>query len=66
MRKFIGCDVLAVLNEIMRHHTESYREDFITDKEILTEAAEENDKFDKRFLWMSRRERIVCPKKKFS
>ena len=25
MRKFIDCDVLAVLNEIMRHHTESYR-----------------------------------------
>jgi hypothetical protein len=60
MRKFLGCDVLAILNEIMRHHTESYQEDFNIDKEILTEAAEENDKFDKRFLWMSRLQGTHC------
>ena len=60
MRKFISCDVLAVLNEIMRHHTESYQEDFNIDKEILTEAAEENDKFDRRFLWMSRPQGTHC------
>lgn len=64
MRKFINCDVLAVLNEIMRHHTESYQEDFITDKEILTESAEENNKFDRRFLWMSRPCGSHCLKEK--
>lgn len=64
MRKFINCDVLAVLNEIMRHHTESYQEDFNIDKEILTEAAEENDKFDRRFLWMSRPQGTHCLKEK--
>lgn len=64
MRKFLGCDVLAVLNEIMRHNTESYQEDFITDKEILTEAAEENDKFDRRFLWLSRPCGTHCLKEK--
>lgn len=64
MRKFIDCDVLAVLNEIMRHHTESYREDFDIDKEILTEAAEETDKTDKRFLWMSRPHGTHCLKEK--
>lgn len=64
MRKFLGCDVLAVLNEIMRHHTENYQEDFNIDKEILTEAAEENDKFDRRFLWMSRPHGTHCLKEK--
>lgn len=64
MRKFLGCDVLAVLNEIMRHNTESYQEDFNIDKEILTEAAEENDKFDRRFLWMSRPCGTHCLKEK--
>lgn len=64
MRKFIDCDVLAILNEIMRHNTESYREDFITDKEILTEAADETDTTDKRFLWMSRPCGTHCLKEK--
>lgn len=64
MRKFTDCDVLAILNEIMRHHTESYREDFNIDKEILTESAVENDKFDKRFLWMSRPQGTHCLKEK--
>lgn len=64
MRKFINCDVLAVLNEIMRHHTESYQEDFNIDKEILSEAAAENDKTNKRFLWMSRPQGTHCIKEK--
>lgn len=64
MRKFIGCDVLAVLNEIMRHNTEHWQEDFNIDKEILTEAAEENDRTDKRFLWMSRNCGTHCLKEK--
>lgn len=64
MRKFNNCDVLAILNEIMRHHTESYQEDFNIDKEILTEAAEEKNKFDKRFLWMSRPQGTHCLKEK--
>lgn len=64
MRKFLGCDVLAVLNEIMRHHTESYQEDFITDKEILSEAIDEKDKFDRHFLWMSRPCGTHCLKEK--
>lgn len=64
MRKFINCDILAVLNEIMRHHTESYQEDFNIDKEILTEAAAEKDNFDKCFLWMSRPQGTHCLKEK--
>lgn len=64
MRKFLNCDVLAVLNEIMRHNTESYREDYITDKNILTEAAEENDKFDRRFFWLSSPRGTHCLKEK--
>lgn len=64
MRKFINCDVLTVLNEIMRHHTESYQEDFNIDKEILSEAANEKDKFDRRFLWMSRPQGTHCLKEK--
>ena len=64
MRKFLGCDVLAVLNEIMRHNTEYYQEDFEIDKEILSEAADENLKADKRFLWMSRKNGTHCLKEK--
>lgn len=64
MRKFLGCDVFAVLNEIMRHNTESYQEDFNVDKEILTEAANEKNKFDRRFLWMSRPNGTHCLKEK--
>lgn len=64
MRKFINCDVFAVLNEIMRHNTEHWQEDFNIDKEILSEAAEEKDKTDKRFLWMSRSCGTHCLKEK--
>lgn len=64
MRKFINCDVLAVLNEIMRHNTEHYQEDFNIDKEILSEATDEKDKTDKRFLWMSRPQGTHCLKEK--
>lgn len=64
MRKFINCDVLSVLGEIMRHNTEHWQEDFDIDKEILSDAAEENDKTDKRFLWMSRSCGTHCLKEK--
>lgn len=64
MRKFINCDVLSVLNEIMLHNTENYREDFNIDKEILTESANEKEYADKRFLWMSRPQGTHCIKEK--
>ena len=64
MRKFINCDVLSVLNEIMRHNTENFCEDFNIDKEILTEAANEKESADKRFLWMSRPQGTHCIKEK--
>ena len=60
MRKFINCDVLAVLNEIMRHHTQSYLEDFNIDKEILLEAADEPSTKARRYLWMSRPQGTHC------
>lgn len=62
MRKFNNCDVLAVLNEIMRHHTQSYQEDFNIDKEILLEAAEEPSTKNRRYLWMCRRHGTHCLK----
>lgn len=62
MRKFINCDILAVLNEIMRHHTQNYQEDFNIDKEILLEAADEPNTKARRYLWMSRRQGTHCLK----
>lgn len=64
MRKFINCDILAVLGEILSHNTEHWREDIDIDKEILSEAAEEKDRNDRRFLWMSRSCGTHCLKEK--
>lgn len=64
MRKFIDCDVFAVLREIMSHNTKHYQSDFAIDKEILTEAAEEDDIWDRRHLWMSRPCGTHCLKEK--
>ena len=64
MRKFINCDVLAVLGKIMEHNTQSWQTDLEIDKEILTKAAQENDRHDKRFLWLSRPCGTLCVKEK--
>lgn len=64
MRKFINCDVFAVLGEIMRHNTEHWQEDFDIDKEILSEAADDFGKCGRRFLWMSRPNGTHCLKEK--
>ena len=64
MRKFENCDVLSVLREIMSHNTKHYQTDFAIDEEILTEAANEPDAWDRRFLWMSRPCGTHCLKEK--
>ena len=64
MRKFENCDVLSVLREIMSHNTKHYQTDFDIDKEILTEAAEEPNALDRRYLWMSRPCGTHCLKEK--
>ncbi|MFQ7078582.1 MAG: YodL domain-containing protein [Christensenellaceae bacterium] len=64
MRKFENCDVLSVLREIMSHNTKHYQTDFDIDEEILTEAAEEPNALDRRYLWMSRPCGTHCLKEK--
>lgn len=64
MRKFEHCDVLSVLREIMSHNTKHYQTDFAIDEEILTEAANEPNAWDRRFLWMSRPCGTHCLKEK--
>ena len=64
MRKFENCDVLSVLREIMAHNTKHYQTDFAIDEEILTEAAEEPNALDRRYLWMSRPCGTHCLKEK--
>ena len=54
MRKFENCDIFSVLGTIVAHNTKHYQTDFDIDKDILTEAAEENSVSDRRYLWMSR------------
>lgn len=62
MQMFLNCNVIAVLNEIMRHHTQNYQEDFNIDKEILLEAAEEPSTKYRRYLWMCRPQGTHCLK----
>ncbi len=64
MRKFENCDVLSVLREIMSHNTKHYQTDFDIDEEILTEAAEEPNALDRRYLWLSRPCGTHCLKEK--
>ena len=64
MRKFENCDILSVLREIMSHSTKHYQTDFDIDEEILTEAAEEPNALDRRYLWMSRPCGTHCLKEK--
>ena len=64
MRKFENCDVRSVLREIMSHNTKHYQTDFDIDEEILTEAAEEPNALDRRYLWMSRPCGTHCLKEK--
>lgn len=53
MRKFIDCNIIKVLYEVMRHHTEHYQSDFEIDKEIFLETALSSKK-DKGLLWLCR------------
>ena len=54
MKKFENVDVIDALQQIMRHNTAYYRNDFDIDKRILTRAAQSSNPEDKAFLWMSR------------
>lgn len=54
MKKFENVDVIDTLQQIMRHNTAYYRNDFDIDKRILTRAAQSSSPEDKAFLWMSR------------
>ena len=54
MKKFENVDVIDTLQQIMRHNTAYYRNDFDIDKRILTRAAQNSSPEDKAFLWMSR------------
>lgn len=60
MKKFIDCDVIAVLYEIMIRHTEHYQNDFDVDIEIITDAADSNKAGDKKLLWFSRSSGTTC------
>ena len=64
MRKFENCDIFSVLGTIVAHNTKHYQTDFDIDKDILTEAAEENTVSDRRYLWMSRPCGTHCLKEK--
>ena len=64
MRKFENCDIFSVLGTIVAHNTKHYQTDFDIDKDILTEAAEENSVSDRRYLWMSRPCGTHCLKEK--
>ena len=64
MRKFENCDIFSVLGTIVAHNTKHYQTDFDIDKDILTEAAEENSVPDRRYLWMSRPCGTHCLKEK--
>lgn len=64
MRKFENCDIFSVLGKIVSHNTKHYWDDFVIDKEILTEAANERTVADRRYLWMSRPCGTHCLKEK--
>lgn len=64
MRKFENCDLLAVLGEIASHNTKNFLSDFLIDEEILSEAAQEKNGLDRRYLWMSRSCGTHCLKEK--
>lgn len=53
LRKFIDCNIIDVLHEIMCHHTEHYQSDFEVDKTIFEKAALSDRSEDKHLLWLS-------------
>ncbi len=60
MRKFINCDIVNVLYEVMRHHTSHYQSDFDIDRMILREAALSDNPDRKYFLWHCRPSGTRC------
>jgi len=64
LRKFVGVDILASLEAVMRRHTESYQSDFQIDKEIIQKAARSPEPEDKALLWMSRPQGTYCFKER--
>ena len=60
MKKFENVDVIDTMQQIMRHNTAYYRNDFDIDKRILTRAAQSSSPEDKAFLWMSRHAGTHC------
>lgn len=59
MRKFCDCNIIKVLYEVMRHHTEYYQSDFEIDKKIFWETALSQD-MDKGLLWMCKPSGTHC------
>lgn len=54
MKKYINVDVIETLREIMLHTTKHYRSDFDIDELMLKNAAQSENKWEKRFLWATR------------
>lgn len=52
--KYIGIDVLKVMQSIVDTHVKHYQSDFDIDKETMKEAARKPERTDRIFIWMCR------------
>ena len=60
MMRFTDVVVTAALQQIMEQNTVFYRDDFITDKDVLKRAAKSSNPENKTLLWLSRACGTLC------
>lgn len=58
--RFIGVDILDVMERIVEVHTVHYKSDFDIDRRILEAAAGKEERQDRIFLWMCRENGTWC------